>query len=229
MDRGSVELLHATPGRIRLCVPEVRSNPALVREIQEQLSGYQGVRRVEANPITGSLLVLYDPKAASSVVELARLFVPELALDEAALGFAPVPSAGDADAGASAEPSASLAESITRYFRNLNEDVAAATGGTDLKVLLPMALFVFGIKGLMFSKKPVIPTWYDFLWFSLGTFMMLNRPAQAQAAASAPESPPSVVPSAARPLPIAPLRNGTPEGAGPGRSARPASRGLRSR
>jgi hypothetical protein len=210
MDRGSVELLHATPGRIRLRVPEVRSNPALAREIQEQLSGYQGVRQVEANPITGSVLVLYDLKAASSVVELARLFVPALALDESALGFAPVPSAGDADAGARAEPSASMAESIVRHFRNLNEDVSAATGGPDLKVLLPMTLFVFGVKGLVFSKKPAVPTWYDFLWFSLGTFMMLNRTAQAQAAASAPESPPpSVVTSAERPLPIAPLRNGT--------------------
>jgi hypothetical protein len=211
MDRGSVELLHATPGRIRLRVPEVKSNPTLAREIQKQISGYKGVRQVEANPISGSVLVLYDLEAASSVVELALLFVPELALDESALGFAPVPSAGDADAGASAEPSVSLAESIARYFRNLNEDVAVATGGPDLKVLLPMALFVFGIKGLVFSKKPAVPTWYDFLWFSLGTFMMLNRTAQAHAAASEPESPPpSVVPSAERLLPIAPLRNGTP-------------------
>ncbi|HMB05675.1 MAG TPA: hypothetical protein VKP69_18310 [Isosphaeraceae bacterium] len=209
MGRGVVELLHATPGRIRLRIPEVKSNPALAREIQKQISGYQGVRRVEANPITGSVLVLYALEAASSVVELARLFVPELGLDESALGFAPVSSAGDADAGACTEPSASMAEGIARYFRDLNEDVAAATGGPDLKVLLPVTLFVFGAKGLVFSKKPAVPTWYDFLWFSLGTFMMLNRPAQAQAAASAPESPPSVVPSAERPLPIAPLRNGT--------------------
>lgn len=209
MGRGVVELLHATPGRIRLRIPEVKSNPALAREIQKQISGFKGVRRVEANPITGSVLVLYDLEAASSVVELARLFVPELGLDESALGFAPVSSAGDADAGACTEPSASMAEDIARYFRNLNEDMAAATGGPDLKVLLPVTLFVFGAKGLVFSKKPAVPTWYDFLWFSLGTFMMLNRPAQAQAAASAPESPPSVVPSAERQLPIAPLRNGT--------------------
>src|SRR5512135_2237136 len=142
MGRGGVELLHATPGRIRLRIPEVKSNPALAREIQKQISGYEGVRRVEANPITGSILVLYDLEAASSVVELARLFVPELGLDESALGFAPVSSAGDADAGACTEPSASMAEDIARYFRNLNEDVAAATGGPDLKVLLPVTLFV---------------------------------------------------------------------------------------
>jgi Heavy metal associated domain 2 len=209
MGRGGVELLHATPGRIRLRIPEVKSNPALAREIQEQISGYRGVRRVEANPITGSVLVLYELEAAGSVVELARLFVPELGLDESALGFAPVSSAGDSDAGACTEPSASMAEGIARYFRDLNEDVASATGGPDLKVLLPVTLFVFGVKGLVFSEKMAVPTWYDFLWFSLGTFMMLNRPAQAQAVASAPESPPSVAPSAERPLPIAPLGNGT--------------------
>ena len=63
MDPASVELLHATPGRIRLRIPEIKVNPALASVLHKQLSSFQGVHRVEANPLTGSLVVHHDGAA----------------------------------------------------------------------------------------------------------------------------------------------------------------------
>jgi hypothetical protein len=182
METGSVELLHATPGRIRLRIAEVKANPALARQIQGQFSGFRGVRRVEANPLTGSVLVLYDPAMSATIAEMADRLIP--GLDVEAKGPAgPGPGPGPA------ATSGSAAENIVAYFRDLNAQVASTTGGPDLKVLLPIALFAFGVKGLITSRKLVAPTWYDFLWFSFGTFLMLNRD-QALAEPPAEGAPP---------------------------------------
>jgi hypothetical protein len=186
MESESVELLHATPGRIRLRIAEVKANPALAREIQRQFATFKGVRRVDANPLTGSVLVLYDPAMSATIAEMADRLIP--GLDVAANGPAgpgPRPAATD-----DAATTGSVAEKIMAYFKDLNAQVAMATGGPDLKVLLPMALFAFGVKGLITSRKLVAPTWYDFLWFSFGTFLMLNRN-QAPAEAPDEEAPPA--------------------------------------
>src|SRR5262249_45264042 len=47
-------------GRARLHVPELRRAPALARELEERLAADERVHRVEASPVTGNLLVLFD-------------------------------------------------------------------------------------------------------------------------------------------------------------------------
>ena len=47
-------------------------------------------------------------------------------------------------------------------------------GNADLKILLPLTLFLLGVRGVLVSEQLALPTWYDLLWFSLGTFIMLN-------------------------------------------------------
>jgi hypothetical protein len=178
IDCGGVELLHATTGRIRIRVPEVKGNAPLAREIQHQLADFRGVRRVEASPLTGSVLVIYDPASAESVEEWARLLFP--GIEEGRPGACQASPDGD--------PS-TLAQRIVDYCTELNTDVKSVTGGHDLKVLLPTALFVFGIKGLLFSKNRPLPTWYDLMWFSFGTFLMLNNRKAAAADPPAEREP----------------------------------------
>ena len=64
---------------------------------------------------------------------------------------------------------------ITTAIGALNAGVGKVTGGIDLKLLLPLTLFVFGIRGLLVAQKVVFPAWYDLLWFSFATYLMLNR------------------------------------------------------
>src|SRR5689334_13348950 len=97
---GGIELLHATSGRIRIRVPDIKGNPPLAREIQQQLSGFRGVRRVEANPVTGSVLLLYDPAAAHSVEELAEILFPGIPLAGSSPAGDAAPSAADSTASA---------------------------------------------------------------------------------------------------------------------------------
>ena len=174
MSIAGITVVHAIPGRVRLKIPQLRDNPELARDIQQRVSGHQGIRRIEANPLTGSLLVLYDPSELTSLESL-------LALSETLTPLFPDLDIGQIEAWMAASTNgtgapSSLMESISTTLGALYSAVGKVTGNLDLKLLLPGALFVLGIRGLLIAEKVPVPAWYDLLWFSFGTFMMLNRP-----------------------------------------------------
>jgi copper chaperone CopZ len=54
--------VHALEGRLRIKIPEVKGAPLKAREIERHLASCPGVEEVSANPITGSVLILYNPR-----------------------------------------------------------------------------------------------------------------------------------------------------------------------
>jgi len=54
--------VHALEGRLRIKIPEVKGAPLKAREIEGHLVLCSGVEEVKANPITGSVLVHYNPR-----------------------------------------------------------------------------------------------------------------------------------------------------------------------
>jgi hypothetical protein len=66
-----VTIAHQLPGRIRLRIPEKRGDDAFFRQLREVAGSVPGIRQVEVNHRTGSVLVLHDPD------------VPLLAMSEA--------------------------------------------------------------------------------------------------------------------------------------------------
>jgi P-type Ca2+ transporter type 2C len=56
-----VPLSLAVPGRARLRVAAVRGQPSLAAQLENTISADEGIRDVRANPVTGSVLVLFDP------------------------------------------------------------------------------------------------------------------------------------------------------------------------
>lgn len=174
-----VKVVHAIPGRIRIKASKVKENPALAAEIQKRLVAARGVQRVEVNPVTGSVLVFYD---AGEVAPLDSLFTlsesftllfPGFDVREFEVQLAPFRNGSGS--------ASSVAGSISAFFGTFNVTVGKATGGIDLKVLLPLTLFFFGIRGLLVSEKTLFPTWYDLLWFSFASFLMLNpRPVEGR-------------------------------------------------
>ena len=179
-DVEGIRVVHAIPGRIRLKVAQVRENPALAGEIQTRLAAVRGIRQVEVNSLTGSVLVLYEAQNTASSDALGALAEPLTALFP---GFDLKDSAaGQPPSTNGASPAPSLAGGLASFFSVLNSGVHQVTGGNaDLKILLPLALFLFSVRGLLVSEKLTFPTWYDLFWFSLGTFFMLNpRPGEKQ-------------------------------------------------
>lgn len=173
MDGAGIKVVHAIPGRIRLKISQVKEDSAFAEEIHRQLSAVQSVQWVETNQVTGSVLVLYDVEEIASPESLRAL--PDLLLRVfPGLDAEEIKNWLDS-AQNGVHPTSPFAQNISALLGTLNTRVGKATGGADLKVLLPLTLFILGIRGLFVSEKVVFPTWYDLLWFAFGTFAMLNR------------------------------------------------------
>jgi len=175
MTAGSVTIAHAMPGRLRFKVMAIRSNPDLAIDLRQRLAAVPAVQNVEVNTGTGSVIICYDA-AALTTDDSLRTLVASLTsvFPDTDLSQIDLPTLLSAN-GTVATTTPVIATSIRTFFAKLNENIDVATGGTaDLKTLLPLLLFGFGIRSLFKTDKPHIPTWYDFLWFALGTYFMLN-------------------------------------------------------
>lgn len=58
----ATDYLHMLEGRIRIKIPELKGSPEKSQEIQRHLSATPGVHSVQANPITGNALILYNSR-----------------------------------------------------------------------------------------------------------------------------------------------------------------------
>jgi hypothetical protein len=163
------------PGRVRFKTARLKGNASFAREIEEALSPIAGIRAVEANPVTGSVLVHYDLDRLTSLDSLLALqqSFPRLFPDvELAQLQAFLDSSGNGSSPSTAVP---LSESITATLGQINTAVGEATSGLDLKTLVPLTLLFFGVRGLMVAEEVTFPAWYDLLWFAFGSYIMLNR------------------------------------------------------
>jgi hypothetical protein len=177
-DLAGIELRHAIPGRIRLRIPAIKGKSDLLHEVQRQLSALPVIRHVDVNPVTASVLVLYDPADSAAIAQLSRLIIPGLDFDA-------MPAPGDlADSAGLAPPPPG--EAVLALGRRLNRRIEAATGGTvDLKFLVPASLVVGAVARIIAARKVPSPTWYDFLWFAFGTYFTLNRGASPEGTGAA--------------------------------------------
>jgi hypothetical protein len=165
-----VTVAHALPGRVRLKIPRVKENPELARRAKKKLSQVPGIQGVEANPATGSLLILYDLAMLASVETLGPLgeifadLFPEVSFEELTAGLQELMETG------AAAPSTG---SLMGVFNTAGNPVLLRN--LNLNLLLPLTLLFLGVRGLTISRETAFPAWYDYLWFAFSTFVMLNR------------------------------------------------------
>ncbi len=148
MTDGDIRIVHAIPGRIRLKVAQLRHNPPLARGIQERLGAVRGIQGVEATPLTGSVLVLFDPQAVTAPDSLLTLsqtlndLFPGLDLTQMA-DFLNQSLTGALD-----DPS--WYQMVVDFLVGVNARAAKMLGGlADLKIVIPLALIVFGLPRLL--------------------------------------------------------------------------------
>ena len=76
---------HCVPGRMRVKIPALKSQPDYGEEVKSLLEGIDGVSVVTFNPLTGSVVVLFDqnrigPEKISGHLENGGLFDPSLVI-----------------------------------------------------------------------------------------------------------------------------------------------------
>lgn len=63
--------IHHTPGRVRFKFSELKNQPRLAGAVERSIRGLNGIKLVQTNMITGSLLIHYEPRGEQ---EKALLF-----------------------------------------------------------------------------------------------------------------------------------------------------------
>lgn len=149
------------PGRLRVRAQRFHEDPAAGEAVAQRVRGEPGVSAVTASARTGSVLVLYDPRAAHADALIGVIL--------SASGIASV--AADASADAGDHDSTALATRVRRTFAGVDRALFQAAGGKlDLRTAVPGALVVGGFTTLLLTRALTLPRWYDLVYWGYVTF-----------------------------------------------------------
>ncbi|MBN1105287.1 MAG: hypothetical protein JXL84_17880 [Deltaproteobacteria bacterium] len=144
-------LVHRSLERLRLRIPSRRGNAAFFSRVEEKLSSFPRMRRLEVNPATGSLLFLgksVDLQAIARVAQKEGLFTLQVVEQR------PV----------------SLPKRIAAPLGGLSSKVRRMTGGhLDLPGLAFLSLLGFGLFQILRGDLRS-PPWYTAFWYAFGVF-----------------------------------------------------------
>lgn len=167
---------HSTRGRIRVKIPAAKRNLPILNEITQSITGVEGIRNIETNVVTGSIVVEYDHRASPDFPQrltshgantgLFNLQAPELSeVDELAANI-------EREAEFLAAHS-EAARTIVDAVKILNTGLKRAThNNLDLKVLLPFGLAAWAI--VEHDPEIATPLWLTLSIFSFNSFVSLH-------------------------------------------------------
>jgi hypothetical protein len=84
MEVNGIKVAHYMPGRVRLKALPIKGNPPLAQKITEEFLVIKGIKHVEANALTGSLLIEYEaaelqsPDSARLLAAALKYLLPQL-------------------------------------------------------------------------------------------------------------------------------------------------------
>ena len=151
------------PGRLRVRAEKFRAVPAFAGEAAEKLKRAPGVSSVSSSALTGSLLIIYDPRVThldqllSVVLAEGRFSGLEVDEEDASVCAAPVPGERMREACMKADA----------YVRS------RAGGRLDLRTAFPGALALLGL-GALVARPFTGPQWYHLMYWSCNFFFHLN-------------------------------------------------------
>jgi len=132
-----------TPGRLRIRFDRPHRGGQAMQRVLEHMQDQPGVANVEANPVTGSLVVRYDQHGARREMHLGALSDVGVILHDLTetVGGEELPAGGPGRSTAAI----SVVDSMSDLDRRLSE----LTGRKiDLKLLFPLSLGVLGLRQL---------------------------------------------------------------------------------
>ena len=142
---------HSSPGRIRIKVPSRKGNTAYFSNLNDHFSHLEGVKEVEANVLTGSVVFIHvaDLKSISAFAEEHSLFK-----------FIKLESGTPA-----------LSRKVVKAFSDFDKGVKRFTGNeVDVPGVAFLTLLGFGIYEIS-GGNFAAPAWYTAFWYSLNIFL----------------------------------------------------------
>lgn len=158
-------LARAIPGRRRYYAKALIGNEALAQAVEKALTKLDCIDEVKANPVSGSLLLIYhgdeaqiDALAAQLAARVFSAPAPKAAMEIGA------PDDAACHEGA-AEGLAAFGQSIRGTFNALNHQLKFITKGwLDLPSLLSLVFTVRGLQKILVTKQ--LPSGPQLIWWA---------------------------------------------------------------
>jgi hypothetical protein len=155
-----------------------KGDHALLRRIKDSVAPERGVRSVEVNPTTGSVVIHYDADLDEDIRAHLGELVPMLDLGPPALTEVDEIASNIEREAEFLAAHSDTAQSLVTAVERLNDAVRQATGNAvDLRVLVPAGLAAYAF----FEVGPeiVTPLWVTLAIFSFNSFVALHAPSRA--------------------------------------------------
>ncbi|MDQ6741842.1 MAG: heavy-metal-associated domain-containing protein [Candidatus Dormibacteraeota bacterium] len=147
---------HRSHGRVRASLEKSERSPARMEQIKQRIESHPGIRSVEVNPTTGSVLVTGDHNdQIHQALNSALVLVESLR---------------------NGEPSEKAVETVVGAVKAADARVLEATGGTiSLKWLVPASFIALGARQLLAQGLTIgsVP-WYVLIYYGVDSFLKLN-------------------------------------------------------
>lgn len=158
-----------TPNRTRLRVSPKRRNPEEMARITNAIKAHPGVKDIQINLQTGSIVVHHADK--KSWLDELTAILQDLGIIFGSVADVELPfSRGKSE----------VAADLTSAVSDLNERVGLATSGVvDLRLLVPVGLAALALRELIrngweFEAAP----WYVLTWYAFDSFIKLHYTAE---------------------------------------------------
>lgn len=150
---------HYIPGRVRFQIPLMVGLEKPAIELQKQLKKLDGVKSVQTNSVTGSVLILFD----ESIIKADLLFTAIIRL----LGL-------EKDLENIPEPR--IAKEISKFGKSLDHAIYAKSNGMlNLKTVVPLSLGLVGLYKLIMVKSFSMPTAVTLLWWAYNSLILTDN------------------------------------------------------
>ena len=158
--RGPIETRHQIPGRVRFAVSVLRGRADLVERVEGQVGRLEGVREITASPVTGSVVVRFDPAAGLSAEILFAALVRLLGLEEQIRK----------------RPEPVIPRELNDMGDALNQAVYDGTQGmVDLWSAVPLLLIALAVKRLATERTVGYPSAFTLLWWAYSLLFQRRR------------------------------------------------------
>ena len=183
MSKKRIHVAHRTAGHVRLKVAHGKGDPKALETVADAFRGIPGIESVETNPVTGSVILNYDPDRHDEFTgrfEHAHAEVRGLYSQPPETDFDKLADAMENEAKFLAEHSAA-ARGFVEFCKRLDREIKVASGNNiDLK--LAMAGGVVAATVLQIGATASTPVWITLMLFGTNHFVELR----AQSAKHAP-------------------------------------------
>ena len=148
---GKLEVVHALPGRLRLESPLLEVAAQQTRQrFKTEMTGIEGIRSADINPLSGSLLIQYDHTRINDII-VHGIVVKLLGLEQE-LEKAPV---------------SRLTRESALIGRALDQQIYQATRGImDLRSSLMVSLLMLALYRLLLQGDRTLPGGMNLLWWA---------------------------------------------------------------